>query len=124
MSVESPIASTDHVFIGEDRTFQFPIKNSTGGVQDITNWAVTFEVRAFAGSATALLSKTVGMGVTLTDPTNGVLQVRLLRADTVDVNGAVLIQPGRYVYALHRTDSGAATELAFGDFVLLEAASR
>lgn len=123
MSVETAIAVTDHWFIGEDRIFQFTVKDANSATIDITGWAITWELRASTDAASALLSKSVGSGINLTDPTNGVLEVHINRADTWSGTAAV-IQPGRYVHALHRTDAGAVTELAFGDAVLQLAASR
>jgi len=123
MSVETPIAAADNWFCGEDRVFQFVVKDAAGVAKDINGWAITFSLRDRT-DGTLLLSKSVGSGITLTTPANGVLEVAIARGDTIDGSGNILINPGRYVYALQRTDAGSVTDLAFGDAVLRLAASR
>lgn len=124
MSIETPIASANNWFVGEDRIFRFTIKKPDGSIQDISGWAMKFDIRTAPSAVSTVLTKTTPAGINLVDPTNGVCEVTIQRADTIDGSGNILIQPGRYVYALYRTDAGAATDLAFGDAVLRLAASR
>lgn len=76
---------------------------------DITGWALSFRV-GLAGNK-ALVTKTVGGGITITDGPNGQIEVVLSAAD-LD-----LIAAG-YRWELRRTDSGDVRTLLYGDFAL------
>jgi hypothetical protein len=93
-------------FAGEDVVISFTVRRS-GVAIDITGWAVTFRLLTSAGLEVA--EKTVGSGVTLTDPEAGVLTVTLASADTDQAAGI-------YSHTLARTDSGGKTVLAYGQF--------
>lgn len=90
-------------------------------VQDISGWAIEWVLRDEDG--TALLTKTVGSGITLTDATNGAFDVLGTRADTW-ASGAALISPSTYEHAAARTDSGSETALVGGIAKVFELASR
>lgn len=107
MGVESPIRETDNWFIGEDKVFEYPVADAAGVAVPITGWALEWALRYRPGDG-AILTKTTGSGITITDGVGGVCQVAV--ADT-DTDG---LQAGRYWYALSRTDAGNEAVLAFG----------
>lgn len=80
-------------------------------VVDITSWAMQFAVRGTAGG-TAIITKTVGSGITIVSGPASTFTVVLLSADTATQ------PPGAYVYDLQRTDSGHHTELLTGTLTL------
>jgi hypothetical protein len=79
--------------------------------RDITGWSITFQVRDALGG-TSRIVKTVGSGITLTDPGRGVIEIALAKADTQ----SLAIQS--YVFDIKRTDAGANVVLAYGQLVL------
>lgn len=96
MAVQSTIGLRPNpIFPGEDVTITFTVT----GV-DVTGWAMSFAV--------GTVTKTVGSGVTLTDPTNGVLTVTLAAADTTTLGA------GDKDFKLRRTDSGSNAVVAHG----------
>lgn len=71
----------------------------------ISGWAITFTVRSYPeATGSALITKTVGDGITLTDAANGVFQV-YFDAD---------LTPGQYAFDIWRTDTGQETPLLIG----------
>lgn len=95
-------------FKGEDIT----IEDVITGV-DITSWSITFSIReTFADDV--LISKTVGSGITLTDPTNGKLQIVLSDDDTN------LLSSRNYVYDVKRMDAGSEAVLTYGILTIQE----
>jgi len=82
-------------------------------VTDITGWTLQFTVRKQYGDTTALLAKTVGAGVTITDATNGVFTVALASAETTGLDLRA------YVYDIQRTNAGNRTVLTIGSVTLL-----
>lgn len=89
---------------GDTATITVTVDDGAGGVVDLTGATVTFAMsKDKPGSrfnATAKITKTVGDGVTLTDPTNGVMTVALDAADTDDLSG-------RYHYEIEVTDTSS-----------------
>jgi hypothetical protein len=75
----------------------------------ISGWALAFYLKKAYTDAVALVTKTSGSGITVTDAVNGVFTVTLATADTDQT-------PGNYVYDVWRTDSGQETALAHGRF--------
>ena len=105
-------------FVGEDKTLRFTVYQADGEtVQNITGWTLEWAVRRFLGSTDALLTKTTGSGISITDGPNGICEVSLARTDT-DTLGR-----GGFYHALRRTNSGASTVLTFGEAVADIAAS-
>jgi hypothetical protein len=108
---------------GEDRVFQYTITDA-GAQVNITGWAIKWELRANEDDSVALLVKSTGNGgIVLTNPTAGVLEVRIAKADT-DPAGSVELPPGTYKYGLARTDSGQWNVMAVGQATLSKAAVR
>ena len=82
---------------------------------NITGFAIQFSLKLTVEDSD-LITKTVGSGITLTDPTNGVLTV------TIDDTDTTSLSPGNYVYSLKRTDAGNETTFAIGTITLIKAA--
>lgn len=118
MSEESPVRADDHWFIGEDRTFRYPVVDENGDVQPITGWGLEWVLRERPDAGTTVLSKTVGTGITITDGTAGICSVAVADTDTIGLTA------GDYYYALRRSDEGYETVLAFGRATLRQAATR
>jgi hypothetical protein len=94
---------------GEDVTLTVTMSPAT----TITGWTLQFTLRKQFGDATALVTKTIGSGITVTDATNGVFTVSLASADTSGLDLRA------YVYDIQRTDSGNRTVLTIGNVTLL-----
>ena len=118
MSIDAPIATADNWFIGEDRTLEFTVVDSAGTAQNITGWALEWVLRDAPGNATALLTKTVGDGITITDGAAGRCDVAIADTDTESLS------PNLLFHTLRRTDDGLETVLAFGEALLKQAATR
>jgi hypothetical protein len=119
---------TDRIFIDTDLTKSFHVKDidadATGATaKDITGWAITFDVRKQDKSSTVLLTKSVGSGITISGVFNSTASSNLQRAVLVLADTDLTIAQfssdgGTFRYSLKRTDAGAETILAFGDFVV------
>jgi hypothetical protein len=115
----SQLVVIDDWFQGEDRVFQFTVKDKLGAIVNITGWTFSWEVRTYAAAGTSTLTKTsAGGGVVITDAPNGQVEVRIVRADTQ------AIAPADYQHALARTNAGAWTVLADGLARLSAAAAK
>ena len=79
----------------------------------IAGWSLQFTVRKKFGDATALVTKTTGAGITITDSVNGVFKITLAGADTAGLDLTA------YVYDIQRIDSGSRTVLTIGNMTLL-----
>lgn len=88
-------------------------------VVNVTGWTVEWVARDSANAA--ILSRTVGSGITL--GADGLIEVAFTRALTLTAPSTVLIEPGVYPYALARTTAGSETPLAEGDIEIAQVAS-
>lgn len=111
MAEQADIAAADNWFLGEDKVLEFTVVDSAGAAVNITGWALEWILRSGAGER-ALLTKTVGSGVTITGGAGGVCQVAIADTDTDD------LAAGRYWHALRRTDAGNEAVLSYGQVVL------
>ena len=82
---------------GDDKTITVTVYDNDDVVVDITGATITWELSLNVDSA-ALISKTVGSGITLSDPTNGVFTITLDPTDTDSLSG-------RYYHEAEITDS-------------------
>lgn len=121
MPTQSNITADHELFSGKDRTLSFTITDSAGSAQAITGWAMQFTLTNINDrSGTALITKTVGSGITITNGAGGICQVAI--ADT-DTDGLVGSDAPRYWYELARTDAGNEDVLAYGTVVLRQGRS-
>jgi hypothetical protein len=110
----------DKFFRGEDKVLTITIDDgATPPVAlNITGWTLAFTLRLTPESLTALLTKTTGAGISLTDPLIGVLQVSIADTDTINLT------PGKYAYDVKRMDAGAEAVLVYGTLTLLAEVTR
>lgn len=92
---------------GEDIT----IEDTVTGV-NIEGWALSFAI-ARSYRDTAIITKTVGSGITITDPANGVFEITI---DDTDTDG---LPTGKCVWDVKRTDAGQEAVLTRGKLTLL-----
>lgn len=121
MAIEANIPDASDWFTGEDKALVFTIYESDETTpQDITGWTVSWRLKRRQSDAdsAALLTKTVGGGISLTTPLSGVLTVSVADTDT----DAILA--GSYFHELKRTTDGSETVLSFGSAVLKQALHR
>lgn len=109
-----PPEQTIRLIRAQDLTLRFFLSPP----RDMTSWTVTFEVEdKLAGSA--VITKTVGSGVTLADTGKGILEVSLAKADTSSLTVSSGLATGKgYVWELKRTNSGSNVVLARGQLIL------
>ena len=137
-------------FVGEDKDFQFEIFDQAGlsvedleaaitagtaTMEDVSSWDFAFLVRLKdKTTGDPLIDKNSGSPVEIevTGTYNSArgtntqrVVVHLFDTDTASADGSsVTLAPKTYRYSLKRTDDGAETILAWGDFELLEATAR
>ena len=80
---------------------------------NITGWTLQFTMRKQFGDSSALITKTNGSGITITDAANGVFKVTLASADTATLDLRA------YVFDIQRIDAGNRTVLTIGNVTLL-----
>jgi len=78
---------------GDDRVLEVTINDSAGSAVDISTATITWALSRISTTAVepkgaALLTKTLGAGVTLIDGPNGRCDVALVEADTDDLAGS------------------------------------
>ncbi len=109
---------------GEDRVFQFVVKDDNGVAVNITGWTFKWELRTLDTDAVAKLTKTTAnAGCVIVDAVNGKMEVRIAKADT-DPSGGTPLVTGQYRHALSRTDAGVWDVLAIGSATLSTAPVR
>jgi hypothetical protein len=97
------------MFSGDDKSLAVTVYAEDGITPvDITGFTVTWILSARPTGSVAIVTKTVGSGITLTDPGNGVFTVTLADTDT----DALL---GKYYHQARITDqSGNKSTVLFG----------
>jgi hypothetical protein len=103
-----PKAQDLDAFIGVDNLITMTMKP----VENITGWSLQFLVLQEPHSTTALITKGIGTGITITSGPGGVATVLIASANTEDMPA------GLYHYALRRIDVGARDVLAYGSYQL------
>jgi len=118
MSVEVNFVKDDNWFRGEDKTLEFTVFQPDGTTpQNITGWTLAFtfcdlqEVTKFTKTTPS------ASGITITNPTGGVLEVFIPDTDTE------LLDAGKFKHELRRTDPGLEATLAHGGVLLQKACS-
>lgn len=94
---------------GEDVTLTVTMTPATS----ISGWTLQFTLRKQYGDTVALITKTIGSGITVTDAGNGVFKIALASADSSALDLRA------YVYDIQRTDVGNRTVLTIGNVTLL-----
>lgn len=91
---------------GEDVTLRVTVSD-----QDITGWSLAFAIARGYGE-NAVVEKTTGTGITITDGPNGIFEVTIADADTDN------LPTGGYVWEAKRMDDGQEAVLAYGNLNL------
>ena len=97
---------------GDDRVLEVSITDSANAALNITGATVTWALsRAVADKVepkgAAIVTKTVGSGITLTNPSGGVLQVAIAETDTDDLAGT-------YYHEMQLVLSGDTSTVMYG----------
>lgn len=107
------MAITAHISCeeGEDITLnESPASGQTP--TSISGWTITFTLSADTDDATAaLVTKTIGSGITIVSASAGTFTIALTSADTNQT-------PGKYVYDVRRTNAGFETVLTKGTLII------
>lgn len=110
--------------LATDDSFQITLDVVPSG--GIATWTMEFIAKPFATVnsvlmtgdwsqlGTAVITKTTnsGGGITILDPTAGIIQVQVAAGDTAS------LPPGWYVYTLKRIDSNNNYQIAYGDLFI------
>jgi len=120
MARKQNITADAEFFRGEDKVLSVTVDDGATPpvAKNITGWTLAFTLRQSAGDATALVTKTVGAGITITTPLSGIFQVSLEDIDTI------ALAPGKYAYDCKRMDAGAEAVLVYGTLTLLPEVTR
>lgn len=106
---------------GDDRDLTFTVVDEAAAAVDITGatltWVLANQDPKITGSpaprGSALVTKTVGSGITITDAVAGEGTVSILPADTTGLKA-----PASYYYELQVVLSGKTTTILFGNITL------
>ena len=93
--------------IGFDRGEDITIKVTVTGAGDIITWTLQCDIKSTGGGA-AVISKTVGDGITITDGPNRKFEISLADTDTDKLVGPT------YQWGAKRMDAGQEAGLAKG----------
>lgn len=102
---------------GDNRDLQVTIKDAAGAVVNITGAALTWALSKGNGSdgprGTALVTKTVGSGITIVDGANGRADIVLVPADTEAL-------AGDYYHELQLVAGGSSSTVLYGTVTILK----
>lgn len=97
---------------GDDVVLEITATDSDGDAVDITACTINFEMQRNVTDSEVVISKSTVDGITITDGTNGVMQVVLTNTDTADLSGT-------YYYEIKVTDlSGYIRHYRESDYTL------
>lgn len=128
MAYEAHVTRARLFFTGEDKGYAFivyapgstnaDIADDTATRQDISGWALSWMVKRHKTDpdASAMIAKTIGDGVVITDGPTGACLVTVTDDDLSVLNGE-----RQYHHELKRVDPGYRTVLSFGVYVLNQA---
>lgn len=85
------------MFAGDTKVLSVTVQDQDDAIVDLTGAAAEWVLAKQHGAA-ALITKTVGSGITITQPLNGQLEVLMQPADSVQLRGS-------YAYQLEITDA-------------------
>ena len=75
------------MYRGDNRTLQVTVKDADGVAVGLTNYTAKFTVRTKPDTDTVTIAKTTTLAaeIDITDPTNGILEIYIVPADTKDL---------------------------------------
>ena len=94
------MASTLEIVQGEVDTLEVAVKDADGIAVDLTGAALTLHVKRSINDTTALITKIIGTGITITDALAGLAEIAFA---VIDTSGLL---PGTYLYDLKYAASG------------------
>lgn len=100
-----PTAQTITLAIGQSKDITCTMDAPPAG--GVASWSVRFRLRQ-PGSATILIEKTLGNGVTIVDSVNGIWKISFSGSDTVGLDVV------KYDWAFWRTDVPTQAPIAYG----------
>lgn len=115
MAQKVRIGGNGDLFVGEDKTLKFNLVDQNGNPIDATGWTTRFVVRTSVTAENALIDVAGSIDGSYSAQNN---QQRVV-VNLSDEQMA--IARGKHQYSLKRTDAGAETILAYGDFVVEQA---
>lgn len=126
MAIEQNITGDNDWFIGEDKTLgntddPWVVYQKDGSTpQNITGWSISWMLKRKPtdADAAALITKTVGSGITVLSAAQGEISVAIADTDTDGLRANI------YRHELKRTDAGFETILAFGSCQLKQSVHR
>ena len=99
MDPKVDIRQSDGFFKGSDFFIEFQTLQEDGTPENITGFALAYTLWKHPDDTTALLTKTVGSGIVITDAPNGIGRIIFVPADTATLKSGV------YFHKLARTDA-------------------
>lgn len=116
MAQRFDITAEEDWLAGEDKTITIDVVQGDGLTpQQMAGWGLTWELKAYPDSTTALVSKTVAAsGIVIGD--GSLIDDRA--TITIDAADTSELTPGVYYHHLRRTDSGFSVVLSRGDAFL------
>lgn len=110
LSEETATDLTMIFYTGEDGV----INCQLSPIENITGWTLKYTVRKDKSLLPILITKTVGVGITITDAPNSKFTISMDNADTTSAT------PGDYFFDIQRTNAGFHSELGIGVLTLLQ----
>jgi hypothetical protein len=86
------------IFSGDSQDFNFSVTDAAAAATDLTGAAVKFKISRSPQSA-AIIVKTIGAGITITNALGGLFKASLVASDTNNLNG-------KFYFQAQVTDSG------------------
>jgi len=105
------------IYKGDSRTLEVTVTDTSGAAVDITGYTMKFTVKKSEADTTNTIQKTTTLAteIDLTDPANGIAEVYLLPADTLN------LKAGTYVYDVEvTTDTSKVYTVIKSTFVIVE----
>lgn len=113
MALRADVSQRDDWYVGETKTLQFTIWSDKAKTtaEDITGWTLAYDF--YEDKSVAFTLTSGGGDITITDATNGVLNVVVPKAKT-----DALTSLRNLHHVLRRTDAGNEAILSTGDVIL------
>ncbi len=97
------------LFIGDDQNLNVTVLDDDGNIVDITSASAIDWTMSADEFASAVISKSLGSGITITDGPNGVFRVTLDTTDTESLDSGTYYQKSRVTLGGNRTHVAIGT---------------
>lgn len=106
------VASNFDMFSGNTKVIKVVVRDQDDAIVDLSGATATFVLMRAPGQS-AIISKTVGSGIVITDAVNGLLEITIDPADTEPLRGA-------HSHELEITDAGGRkSTVLFGTITIM-----